>query len=168
MLQQPYFTPWMHAVWFTHDEQPALAPAWRADFFAALERHGRASGIYVDLVRGMDDHVHILFRLGPAQTLAQVMAALMEGAAAWLDRYHPYLDVPHFAPGYAAASVSPDRIPMLRRHLRRQEKVHSQQTLPRELWELDLHPHDTQCLVVGLVNGPVRSPVELISGRVGT
>ena len=166
MIKRPSLSQWMHVVWFTHDGLPLLNAGWRDEFFAALEAQGREAGVYVDLARGMDNHVHVLLQLTPAQSLAPAVNRLMAESATWLRAHRPESPTRLWAPGYAASSVSPDRIPMLRRHLRRQEQVHSQVSLMRELWELDLHARDTQCVVVGMVNGPIPAPRHRMPGRV--
>jgi len=167
MTYSAHLPQWIHAVWFTHEQAPSLDPSWQKAFFEALTAQARQADIYLDLAGGTADHVHILLKLSPQQALAGVMEILMQGTADWLRQQKKVSADFAWSPGYAASSVSPDRVPMLRRHLRRQAQVHQQIPLERELWELDLHAQDVQCVVVGLVNGPRLTPQELLSGRVG-
>ncbi|GAB4410828.1 MAG: hypothetical protein OHK0039_15490 [Bacteroidia bacterium] len=121
------------------------------DLYRLLRERASQRGIYVDVINGSTDHVHVLLRLGPAQTLAQVVRSLQEMVQQALaaEGYPPLV----WAAGYLAASVSPEQVPMLRRHIRRQTWVHARYSLEQERWELRLQAHDDQCVVVGVVQG---------------
>ncbi len=74
-------------------------------------------------VGGVEDHVHILYRLCHRQTLARVAQEVKKTTSSWLARRHRimYFD---WQEGYGAFSVSPQHVPAVARYIANQEEHH--------------------------------------------
>lgn len=87
---------------------------------------------------GTEDHVHILYRLSPEQTLARVTQEIKKRSTRWLmtSQDLSYFD---WQEGYGALSVSPRHVPAVIRYIANQEEHHRQETFVAECGRILRH-----------------------------
>lgn len=130
-MPQSLATILVHAVFSTKDRTPWLAPAIRHDL------HPYIVGVLANIgcpsiqTGGVEDHVHILFRLSRTVTLAQVVEKTKTSTSKWIKPR----GVPGFAwqAGYGAFSVAPTEADRVVAYIRGQDEHHRRVSFQDEL-----------------------------------
>jgi REP element-mobilizing transposase RayT len=98
-----------------------------------MKNYAEQNGIYLDIINGIEDHVHCLIRLKTTQCVADVVGVL-KGEASFrlnrniiLDEYFEWQD------GYGIISVSPREVSGIRKYIYNQEAHHSNMSLNEEV-----------------------------------
>ena len=124
MASKNYTALYVHLVWCTKRRQPVLAPTWRKTLFFHIKAEGIQKGYHVDTVNGISDHVHALVGLKPTQTVSKLAKDLKGEASRWINE-RDLTDLRfEWARGYAAFTVSPKDVAMIRRYILNQEQHH--------------------------------------------
>lgn len=111
-----------HLVFSAHGRCPLIKADFRADLFAYLggiirEMHGTAL-----IINGTSDHVHMLVRIRPSQSAAEIARVVKANSSRWV---HGKWD-PKFAwqTGYGVFSVSESNVAGVTRYIAEQEEHH--------------------------------------------
>jgi putative transposase len=91
-------------------------------------------------IGGMEDHVHILFRLPPTLTLAKSVSLLKANSAKWMNERGARFA---WQQGYGAFSVSSSNVAVVIRYIDTQEEHHRKKTFEEEFVAL-LRKHGVQ------------------------
>ena len=134
-MAQSFLNIWIHATWATKLRLPVLEKTWRKALFQFMKENSKTHHIHLDFVNGVEDHVHILFKLHSTQTVAHTMQIIKGNASKWINEqnYMPDEEIFSWQDGYGAISVSPDRIERVRNYIKKQEEHHRKQSYKEEL-----------------------------------
>jgi putative transposase len=120
----------LHLIFSTQGRRPLIKLDFRADLFSYLggiirEMHGTAL-----IVNGTVDHVHMLVRIRPAHSAAEVARIAKANSSRWV---HEKWD-PKFAwqTGYAVFSVSESNVADVTKYISEQEEHHRKHTYQEE------------------------------------
>ncbi|MCE9534684.1 MAG: IS200/IS605 family transposase [Planctomycetes bacterium] len=81
---------------------------------------------------GVEDHIHILFRLGRRQSISEIVEELKTGSSKWMKEQGPECAKFYWQNGYGAFSVSQSGIEEVKKHIANQRKHHRRRTLQEE------------------------------------
>lgn len=127
---------WLHAVWSTRDRVKVLGKSFRYKVFKHIKDYAWENGIQLDIINGVEDHVHCLFRLKTTQNLAEVIKLLKGESSHWINQ-NIILDEPFkWQEGYGVFSVSPHQVMKIRKYIYNQEEHHKGLTFEEELKKL--------------------------------
>ena len=87
-------------------------------------------------VGGVEDHVHLLCRLGRTITIADLIRELKRESSQWLKPKAPDLAGFYWQNGYGAFSVSPGHVESVREYIAKQEEHHRATTFQDEFRRL--------------------------------
>jgi putative transposase len=73
----------IHVIFSTKGRRPFIAPAIRSDLLAYLGGIVRELGGTALIINGAADHTHMLMRIRPAQTVAEVMRVVKANSSRW-------------------------------------------------------------------------------------
>ncbi|MFT3824584.1 MAG: IS200/IS605 family transposase [Chitinophagaceae bacterium] len=127
----------IHAIWAVKDREPLLTKPIRTILFAHLQKNAEEKGVRVLAVDGVDDHLHCLIQMLPAQNLTQVVNSLKTEGADWINESRFIKRFFEWQEGYAAYSVSPSGVKQVIDYLPKQEEYHKTKTLESELEVFD-------------------------------
>jgi putative transposase len=128
---------YLHIVFSTKDRRPRLHDSSIRD-----DLHNYLGGTCNNLdcpvlrVGGVEDHVHILCRLGRSISIADLVKELKRESSKWLKTKSASLADFHWQNGYGAFSVSPSHVDPLRTYIENQEKHHQRESFQDELRRL--------------------------------
>jgi len=128
---------YLHLIWSTKNRAPFLQdPDVRKDLHEYLG--GTCNGIECPVLRvgGVEDHVHVLCRMGKSHTVPGILSTLKRESSLWIkDRA---LELPDFywQAGYGAFSVSPSHIKALMQYIADQEAHHRTESFQDEFRRL--------------------------------
>jgi putative transposase len=141
-MGQTYHALWVHLVWGTKHRLPLIVPTLRYKLYDQLRVIAKEKGYYLDFINGVEDHVHLLMGLQPKFALANIVKDLKGLSATWVRENHLSEEYFHWQDGYAAISVSPDRVPVIRGYIRKQEEHHRKKT-----WEAEWDEFKVQTII---------------------
>jgi putative transposase len=130
---------WIHAVWATKAREPLLHKSWRKELFKHMLANAKEKKIGLDFINGIDDHVHALVKLKPTQAFSNVVKNIKGESSRWINKrgYMPDELLFCWQTGYSAVSVSPDRLPQVRRYIANQEAHHQVISFEEEISDFE-------------------------------
>ena len=79
-------------------------------------------------INGTEDHVHILAKLRPDNSLSDVMRNLKAGSSGWMHDIFPDLQDFSWQRGYGAFTVSSSQVDVVKKYISRQKEHHQKQS----------------------------------------
>ncbi len=124
----------IHLVFSTKDRTPFLTREIREELFPYLGGLFRNIDCPVLQIGGVEDHVHILFRMSRTMTLAQVVEKAKSSTSKWLKTKGPV----NFSwqAGYGAFSVSQGHTDRVVAYIQGQEEHHRRRSFADELRQM--------------------------------
>lgn len=127
----------VHIIWSVHNREPLLSKPIRALLFPHIQKRAGEKGIHVIAINGVEDHVHALIQLHPAQNLTQVVRSIRTDAMEWVNEIRMINTHFEWEENYAALSVNPSTLKQVTDYIGRQEEYHKTKTLESELEVFD-------------------------------
>ena len=124
---------YVHVIWSVARGEAALTKPVRRVLFAHMQKDAGEKGMKIVAAGGVEDHVHCLLQLMPAQNLAQVVKAIRVASAEWLNENKLLPAAFEWEEGYAAYSVSPSGVAAVAEYIGKQEELHQSRTMESEL-----------------------------------
>jgi putative transposase len=119
----------VHLILSTKQRKPLITPEIHSDLFAYLGgivREMRATAL---IINGTCDHVHMLVRIRPAHSIAEIARVIKTNSSKWLhEKGHKFA----WQAGYGVFSVSESNIPAVTRYIATQEEHHSKHSFQEE------------------------------------
>ena len=131
-MPQSYTRVFIHLTWSTKDRAPVLAGELQATVYRGLHSECEKLGVDVVALGGIEDHVHLLVRLPPAVSLAELMRQC-KGSTSHLVNAAVAPERPfRWQNAYRAFSVSPSSVERVKQYIARQREHHDEGTTHRE------------------------------------
>jgi len=120
----------LHIIFSTRGRRPSIESDFRADLFAYLGGIMREINGTALIINGTTDHVHMLVRIRPAQSSAQIVRVVKANSSRWV---HAKWD-PKFAwqTGYGVFSVSESNVAAVTKYIAEQEEHHRKHSFQEE------------------------------------
>lgn len=128
---------YLHIIYSTKDRQPVIHDREIRD-----RLHAYLAGACNNLncpsfrIGGVEDHVHIGCRLGKSIAVMELIKELKRESSQWMKLQSPDLADFFWQRGYAAFSVSPNRVPALTHYIVNQEEHHRTESYQDEVRRL--------------------------------
>lgn len=119
-----------HFVWATQGRQPLLTPECQPILYEQIARNSK--GYAVHAVNGMEDHIHVVLRLRPTESVYSAVKLLKGSSSRFLNQILPEGDF-RWQEGYGAYSVSSNDLDRVIGYVNNQKKHHTQDPLERKL-----------------------------------
>jgi putative transposase len=126
-----------HVIWSVRGREALLGKAVRRVLFAHMQKEGAEKGIRIVAAGGVEDHIHCLVQLMPAQNLSQVVKSIRASSAGWLNETRLLSTEFGWEEEYYAYSVSPSGVRQVIDFIDKQEDYHKTKTLEVELGMFD-------------------------------
>jgi putative transposase len=121
----------VHLIFSTKERKPVIAPDVRSDLFAYLGGIVRELRGTALIVNGTCDHVHMLIRIRPAYSIAEIARIVKTNSSGWLRKKgHKEFA---WQSGYGVFSVSESNIPAVTKYIATQEEHHRRRSFQEEL-----------------------------------
>jgi putative transposase len=120
----------VHLVFSTKERRPLIAPELAVDLFAYLGgiiHEMRATAL---IINGTSDHVHMLVRIRPSQSVSEIARVVKTNSSRWAHRNGR----PRFGwqAGYGVFSVSESNVPAVTKYIASQEEHHKKRSFREE------------------------------------
>jgi REP element-mobilizing transposase RayT len=120
----------LHLIFSTKARQPLIAPEIRSDLFGYLGGIIREMKGTAFIINGTADHVHMLIRIRPAHSVAEIARVVKANSSRWA-REKGNRDFA-WQTGYGAFSVSESHVQAVSRYIATQEEHHKKRTFQQE------------------------------------
>ena len=127
-----YIKIWIHAVWGTKNRTPILKQPVLKSVCAHIRENAKAKGIYLDRINGHDDHIHVLMLLKYDLSISKQVQLLKGESAFWANKNRLIKGELEWSTKYFAASVSNDKIDVVRKYIDNQQMHHEKRTFQEE------------------------------------
>ena len=131
-----------HVIWSVRGREALLGKAVRRVLFAHMQKEGAEKGIRIVAAGGVEDHIHCLVQLMPAQNLSQVVKSIRASSAGWLNETRLLSTEFGWEEDYYAYSVSPSGLKQVADFIGKQEEYHKTKGLDSELEIFDKFKHE--------------------------
>ena len=120
----------LHFIFSTAQRRPLIKPEFRDDLFAYLGGIVREMHCIPLIINGEPDHVHMLTRLRPTHSAAEIMHVVKTNSSRWVRERHS----PKFAcqTGYGVFSVSESNVAAVTKYIAEQHEHHKKHTFQEE------------------------------------
>ena len=120
----------LHFIFSTQGRRPLIKADFRGDLFAYLGgiiREMRGTAL---IVNGTADHVHMLVRVRPVHSAAQIVRVVKANSSKWMHtRFRDFA----WQTGYGVFSVSESNVGAVTKYIVGQEEHHRKQSFQEEL-----------------------------------
>ena len=129
-MAHTYASNFVHCIFSTKDRRPLL-PANRVySLHDYLGGTARGEGLTLVAAGGTQNHLHLLFILPPAISLATAVQKLKGSSSRWMGKEFSWQE------GYGAFSVSPSQVETVKAYIGNQEEHHRKRTFEEEFTAL--------------------------------
>ena len=120
----------LHFIFSTQVRRPLIKPDFRVDLFAYLGGIVREMDGTALIVNGTADHVHMLARLRPVHSAAEVVRIIKANSSRWV---HEKWDREFgWQTGYGVFSVSESNVEAVKKYIAEQEEHHQKHSFQEE------------------------------------
>jgi len=119
----------LHFIFSTRERQPLIKPEFRADLFAYLGGIVRELKGTALMVNGTSDHVHMLVRIRPTNSAAEIARIVKTNSSRWVREHSRDFA---WQKGYGVFSVSESNAPAVRKYIAHQEEHHKKRSFQDE------------------------------------
>jgi putative transposase len=123
---------YIHLVFSTKERFPFLSKEVRPDLHAYMATVLANLNSPAVLNNSVDDHVHLLFKLGRTVSVAQVVEDVKKSSSKWIKTQGPKYEKFAWQAGYGGFSVSESNVPKVANYIRNQEEHHLVKTFQDE------------------------------------
>jgi putative transposase len=120
----------LHFIFSTEGRRPLINPDFRDDLFAYLGGIVREMNGTALIVNGTADHVHILVRIRPAHSAAEVARVVKANSSKWVRQ--KWTRDFAWQTGYAAFSVSESHVAAITKYISGQQEHHKRHSFQDE------------------------------------
>jgi putative transposase len=120
----------LHFIFSTDGRRPLIKPEFRDDLFAYLGGIVREMNGAALIINGANDHVHMLIRVRPAHSAAEIARVVKANSSRWVREKHSA----EFAwqTGYGVFSVSESSVADVTKYISGQEEHHKKRSFQEE------------------------------------
>jgi len=120
----------LHLIFSTQGRRPSIALRFRHDLFAYLGGITREMRGTALMVNGTADHVHLLVRVRPAQSAAEIVRVIKANSTKWVRA--KWRSDFAWQTGYGVFSVSESNVEAVKKYIAEQEEHHKKLTFQEE------------------------------------
>jgi putative transposase len=132
---------WIHAVFGTRNIEPLIVPQLKGKLYKHInEQFEKEYKIWVRMINGTSDHIHILFLLDPVYALTDIIKNIKRESAQWVNQKEILDKKFAWQAGFGAFSVSESTVELVERYIENQNEHHREMSFLDEYEEfMDIH-----------------------------
>lgn len=120
----------VHLIFSTKQRKPLITSEIRSDLFAYLGGIAREMRGTALIINGTCDHVHMLLRIRPADSIAEIVRVIKTNSSRWI--HHKGQREFAWQAGYGVFSVSESSIPAVSKYIAAQDEHHKRHSFQQE------------------------------------
>ena len=133
-MRRPYNKLFYHLVWATYDRLPLIQAHYESRLYSGIRFKAEELNGKVIAVNGLEDHIHILLRVGPTLSISEVLRVIKGASSHLMNHEIARGETFKWQGYYGAFSVSPSSVGKVKEYVDDQKLRHSEERL-HEDWE---------------------------------
>lgn len=113
---------YIHVVFAVKKRMPRLEPGKRELLFEHMVDNAKDKKIDILSISGAEDHLHMLIRLQPVQSVSHVLQLIKGESSRWSNEMNLFSGQLVWAKGYYARSIDPGEVGIVKHYIAGQEK----------------------------------------------
>ena len=138
-----YSALYYHFIWSTKNRAPLIPMSLETKMHAYINGIVKSKGGTVLQVGGMPDHIHLLVRLKPDQSVPELIKIIKTTSGKWLKEADSSLGDFYWQKGYGAFSVSKSQTDSVQEYIMNQHEHHKYRSFKDE-WLAFLQKHGVE------------------------
>ncbi len=134
-MSHSYSKIWIHAIWATKDRKALISPSIEEKLHQFMVRELEEMGCQVEIINGMPDHVHCLFRLNVQRSISEVIKQVKGSSSHYINQSDLTPQKFAWQTGYAAFSVSESGVEKVIQYIQNQKTHHRKKSFQEEYEE---------------------------------
>lgn len=135
-MTQSYTNLVYHIIFSTKNREPLITTETRSRLYEYIGGIIRNKGGILLEIGGISDHIHVLVKLGPDNSLSNILWDLKANSTGWMHKIFPEMKDFSWQNGYGAFTVSASQIEKVRNYIINQEKHHAKISFKEEFIKL--------------------------------
>jgi len=132
-MSQSFHQIWLHFIWATKNRSNFINSNLKKELVSHIRAYGKQNDIFVEMVNGSSDHVHLLVKMKPTQSPSQIANLLKGESSNWINQNN-FLKIKFsWQNGYGVFSVSDSQLNKIRSYILNQENHHQKMTYLEEV-----------------------------------
>ena len=123
----------LHIIYSTKYRKPTIHTEWQDDLYGYIGGIVRDQKGKLLKIGGVEDHVHLLAKLGPTIAISDVLRKIKSNSSKWINERSDVSRKFEWQSGYAAFSVSESKLPAVSEYIANQAEHHRKKTFEEEL-----------------------------------
>ena len=124
-MSQSYTNLIYHIVFSTKNRESLITDEIKPRLYEYIGGILRNKGGVALAIGGMNDHIHVLAKLHPDESLSSVLRDLKANSSGWMHKVFPEMKDFSWQRGYGAFTVSQSNVEDVRNYLKRQKEHHA-------------------------------------------
>lgn len=131
----PYTKIWLHIVWSTKNRSRNITNDLKPKLIEHIISNCKSKEIYLEEINCVSDHIHILIRLHPDQSISKLVQLIKEESSHWINKDKLVPGKFEWQSEYLAVSVSESVVYKVKLYIQKQEEHHRKKSFKEELDE---------------------------------
>ena len=149
---------YIHLVFAVQGRISLIMPQWKEELYKYITGTIESHGHHLYAIGGMEDHIHILVSMSPAQSIQDLVRDTKRASTLWINGKHLVLGNFAWQKGYGAFSVSKSVVDKTIQYINNQYEHHHKKTFREEYIEfLKAYniPYDERYIFEDAKNGDI-------------
>ena len=126
----------IQAVFAVQNRECIIRNSWKEELYKYISGIVQSNNHKIISINGMPDHIHILFGLRPAQSIADLMQDIKGSSLKWINNNKLVQSKFSWQEGYGAFSYSKSEVPAIIQYIINQTDHHKRKTFSEEYYEI--------------------------------
>ena len=135
-MRSPYTQLYIHILWSTWDRLPLITKEIEGPLYASIMAKCKALRCEILAIGGIEDHIHILLRLAPSISVAELVKEIKGTSSHLISKKILPNEFFKWQGGYSAYSLRKSEIEYVKQYILNQKEHHKNGLLWSE-WELE-------------------------------
>jgi len=126
----------IQAVFAVQNRECIIRNSWKEELYKYISGIVQSNNHKILSINGMPDHIHLLFGLRPAQSIADLMQDIKGSSSKWINYNKLVQSKFSWQEGYGAFSYSKSEVPAIIQYIINQTDHHKRKTFSEEYYEM--------------------------------
>ncbi len=122
----------IHLIWATKKRERLIFGELKSSLLHHIKENSRKTGIFIDTLNCVSDHIHLLISLGNEQSVAKTVMLIKGESSFWVNKQKLLPTKFEWQDEYIALSVSYSAVDKVRGYILNQESHHQKKSFSEE------------------------------------
>ncbi len=136
-MSKVYSRLFYHAIWSTQRREPLITPAIEKVLYPFFHNKAKRFGCILHGVGGIEDHLHIVITIPPAESISDIIGKLKGSSSYFLNKELQVTENFGWQDGFGVLSFAERDLPSVLRYVQRQKEHHAAGTVNADMEKIE-------------------------------